>query len=41
MKLPNPSFSGDALAFVMGGVPMASLKKDNSPGMFDYKALKI
>ena len=36
MKISNPAFSGDSLAFVMGGVPTAALKKSGSPGMFNY-----
>lgn len=40
MKLPEPSFSGDALAFVLGGVPTASIKKTNTPGLFDYRGFE-
>ena len=37
LKIPNPAFSGDALAFVFGGVPTAALKRSGSPGIFNFK----
>lgn len=37
MNIPSPSFSGDSISFVMGGVPTAALKKSGTPGMFDFR----
>ncbi|TVQ26619.1 MAG: M20/M25/M40 family metallo-hydrolase [Spirochaetaceae bacterium] len=39
MTIPNPAFSGDSLAFVMGGVPTAAMKGSKLRSLFGHQNL--
>jgi len=38
MKIRNPSFGGDQVAFILRGIPSASIRRSDLPGMFSSPA---